>query len=294
LKVRYLSAFTAALLNNQPMGFYSPATIIKDAQRHGLRVRPIDVMHSHWDCSLEHSGVEVVLRVGLRYVRGLQRIAGESLVYARSQRPFSSIEDMARRVPELSRGNLRVLGEIGALNRIGIGLHRRDALWQVEKAGHKVGSLLEGIVERDTASPLAQMETEERIVADYRGTGLTTGPHPMFYKRAEMQRLNIKSAVELRATANGKKATVAGSVITRQRPGTAKGLIFLTLEDETGNSNIIVMPDVYEKNRRAVLEPRFIRVSGTVQNHDGIVHLRAEHIAPLIVSAAQVVSHDFH
>jgi error-prone DNA polymerase len=295
LKVRYLAAFTAALLNNQPMGFYSPATIVKDAQRHGLRVRPIDVMHSHWDCSLEGSDSGIVLRMGLRYVRGLQQIAGESLVYARLQRPFSSIEDLARRVPELSRGNLRVLGEIGALNKIGdIGLHRRDALWQVEKAGHKVGSLLEGIVERDTTSPLTQMETEERIVADYRGTGMTTGPHPMFYKRAEMQRLNIKSAVELRATANGKKATVAGSVITRQRPGTAKGLIFLTLEDETGNSNIIVMPDVYEKNRRAVLELRFVRVSGTVQNQDGIVHLRAENIAPLMVSAAQVSSHDFH
>src|SRR6266700_1906148 len=295
LKVRYLAAFTAALLNNQEMGFYSPATIVKDAQRHRLRVRPIDVMHSHWDCSLEHSGIEVVLRMGLRYVRGLQQIAGESLVYARSERPFSSIEDLARRVPELSRGNLRVLGEIGALNKIGgIGLHRRDALWQVERAGHKVGPLLEGIVERDTTSPLAQMETEERIVADYRGTGLTTGPHPMFYRRAEMREQNIKSAAELREMANGNKATVAGSVITRQRPGTAKGLIFLTLEDESGNSNIIVMPDVYEKYRRAVLEPTFVRVSGTVQNHDGIVHLRAEHIAPLFVIAAQVASHDFH
>ncbi len=295
LKVRYLAAFTAALLNNQEMGFYSPATIVKDAQRHRLRVRPIDVMHSHWDCSLEHSGIEVVLRMGLRYVRGLQQIAGESLVYARSERPFSSIEDLARRVPELSRGNLRVLGEIGALNKIGgIGLHRRDALWQVERAGHKVGPLLEGIVERDTTSPLAQMETEERIVADYRGTGLTTGPHPMFYRRAEMREQNIKSAAELREMANGNKATVAGSVITRQRPGTAKGLIFLTLEDESGNSNIIVMPDVYEKYRRAVLEPTFVRVSGTVQNQDGIVHLRAEHIAPLLVSAAQVASHDFH
>ncbi|HEY5030047.1 MAG TPA: OB-fold nucleic acid binding domain-containing protein [Candidatus Angelobacter sp.] len=188
-----------------------------------------------------------------------------------------------------------MLAEIGALNRIGgIGLHRRDALWQVEKAGRKVGKLLEGIDEQDASSPLAQMDTEERIVADYRGTGLTTGPHPMFYRREEMRSLNIKSAAELRATANGKKATVAGAVITRQRPGTAKGLIFLTLEDETGNANVIVMPDIYEKYRRAVLEPRFIRVSGTVQNQDGIVHLRAEYIESLQVSAAEMVSHDFH
>jgi len=295
LKVRYLAAFTAALLNNQPMGFYSPATLIKDAQRHGLKVKPIDVTCSDWDCSLEEADGKIVMRVGLRYVRGLQQIAGESLVHAREKRQFHSIDELARRVPELSRGNLRMLAEIGALNRIGgLGLHRRDALWQVEKAGRMAGKLFERIVEPDTASPLTPMDTEERIVADYRGTGLTTGPHPMFYQRAEMRRLNIKSAAELRAMAHGKKATVAGAVITRQRPGTAKGLIFLTLEDETGNANVIVMPDVYEKYRQAVLEPRFVRVSGIVQNQDGIVHLRAEQIASLVISAAEVSSHDFH
>jgi len=295
LKVRYLAAFTAALMNNQPMGFYSPATLVKDAQRHGLKVKPIDVTCSDWDCSLEESEGKMMMRVGLRYVRGLQQIAGESLVHAREKRQFHSIEELARRVPELSRGNLRMLAEIGALNRIGgLGLHRRDALWQVEKAGRKVGKLLERIVEPDTGSPLTPMDTEERIVADYRGTGLTTGPHPMFYRRAEMRGLNIKSAAELRAMAHGRKATVAGAVITRQRPGTAKGLIFLTLEDETGNANVIVMPDVYEKYQWAVLEPRFVRVSGIVQNQDGIVHLRAEQIASLVISAAEVSSHDFH
>jgi error-prone DNA polymerase len=138
------------------------------------------------------------------------------------------------------------------------------------------------------------MDTEERIVADYHGTGLTTGPHPMFYRPAEMPSLNIKSAAELRATANGRTATVAGAVITRQRPGTAKGLILVTLEDETGNANVIVMPDIYEKYRQAVLEPRFIRVSGTVQIQDGIVHLQVEHVEALTVSAAQMESHDFH
>jgi error-prone DNA polymerase len=138
------------------------------------------------------------------------------------------------------------------------------------------------------------MDVEERLVSDYHGTGMTTGPHPMFYRREEMRRQNIKSAAELRAMENGRKAMVAGAVITRQRPGTAKGLIFITLEDETGNSNVIVMPDVYERYRQEVLEPRFIRVSGTVQNQDGIVHLRAERVEPLMVSAAQVASHDFH
>ena len=149
-------------------------------------------------------------------------------------------------------------------------------------------------MEQDAASPLAQMDIEERLVSDYHGTGMTTGPHPMFYRREEMRKLNIKSAAELRALTHGKRATVAGAVITRQRPGTAKGLVFLTLEDETGNANVIVMPHIYEKYRKAVLEPKFIRVSGTVQNQDGIVHLKAEHVEALTVSAVQIISHDFH
>jgi error-prone DNA polymerase len=231
LKVRYLAAFTAALLNNQPMGFYSPATLVKDAQRHGLRVKPIDVTCSDWNCSLEKSAGQIVLRIGLRYVRGLQQTAAECLVQARQKRQLGSIEELARRVPEMSRANLRMLAQIGALNNISADtkLHRRDALWQVEKASQRVGKLLEGVVEQDSASPLARMDVEERLVSDYHGTGLTTGPHPMFYRRAEMHRLNIKAAADLRATANGKKVAVAGAVITRQRPGTAKGLIFLTL-----------------------------------------------------------------
>ena len=296
LKVRYLAAFTAALLNNQPMGFYSPATLVKDAQRHGLRVKPIDVTCSDWNCSLEKVAGQIVLRIGLLYVRGLQQLAGESLVHARKQRQFGSIEELARRVPELSRNNLRMLAQVGALNNISADtkLHRRDALWQVEKAGKKVGKLLEGIVEQDAASPLAQMDTEERLVSDYHGTGMTTGPHPMFYRREEMRNLNIKSAAELRPMKHGKKATVAGAVITRQRPGTAKGLVFLTLEDETGNANVIVMPDIYEKYRKAILEPKFICVSGTVQNQGGIIHLKAEHVEALPVSAVQITSHDFH
>ena len=296
LKVRYLAAFTAALLNNQPMGFYAPATLVKDAQRHGLKIKPIDVTCSKWDCSLEKLDGKIGVRIGLRYVRGLQQIAGESLVYARNQRPFSSIEDLARRVPELNQRTLRILAQIGALNNIStdMKLHRRDALWQIEKAGKKVGELLEGIVEQDAASPLAQMDVEERLVADYHGSSLTTGPHPMFYKRDEMKKLKIKSAAELRDTPHGKKATVAGCVITRQRPGTASGLIFLTMEDETGYSNVIVMPHVYEQYRQVVLQPRFIRVYGTVQNQDGIVHLKAEHVEALAVSAVQVASNDFH
>lgn len=327
LKVRYLAAFTAALLNNQPMGFYSPATIVKDAQRHGLKVKPVDVTRSEWNCSIEHEDLQpeeshlsqaqvsgavgrfkksqasapgnsprLVLRIGLRFVRGLQQAAGEALVRARQRRPFTSTEDLARRVPELSRANLVMLAKVGALNKISAEtqLHRRDALWQIEKAVRPVGPLLRDIVEQDEPSPLNKMDLEERLIADYHGTGMTVGPHPMAYRRNVLQKMGICSAAQLRELKHGKTAVVAGCVITRQRPGTAKGLIFLTLEDETGNSNIIVSPDVYSGDPGVVLHERFIKVRGIVQNQDGIVHLKAEKILPLQVTAAETCSHDFH
>lgn len=296
LKVRYLGAFTAAILNNQPMGFYSAATLVKDAQRHGLKVKPIDVTCSTWDCTLEGKGHAVNLRLGLRYVRGLQQTAGDALVQARSQRPFSSTEDITRRVPELSRANLAMLAKIGALNFISreTQLHRRDALWQIEKAARNVGPLLRDVVEPDEASPLYRMNIEERLVADFHGTGMTVGRHPMAYHREELRKKGISSAAELRNIRHGKPAVVAGCVITRQRPGTAKGLIFITLEDETGNANVIVMPDLYSKDPMVVLHERYIKVRGMVQNVDGIVHLKAEKVMPLEVTAAETQSHDFH
>jgi error-prone DNA polymerase len=298
LKVRYLAAFTAALLNNQPMGFYSPSTIVKDAQRHGLKVRTIDAMQSDWNCSLENNDgvLAPALRLGLRYVRGLQQAAGEALVAERSLRPFTSTEDLARRVPQLSRANLAMLARIGALNKISAQnrLHRRDALWQIEKAARQPGPLLSGVIEDDAASPLDRMDVEERLIADYHGTGMTVGPHPMAYSRTSLRQMGICSAAELRMIPHGKPAVVAGCVITRQRPGTAKGLIFLTLEDETGNANIIVMPDVYSRDPMSVLHERFVKVKGTVQNQDGIVHLKAVKILPLHVTAAETSSHDFH
>jgi error-prone DNA polymerase len=296
LKVRYLAAFTAALLNNQPMGFYSPATLVKDAQRHGLKVRTIDVICSEWNCTLESGDENVILRLGLRYVRGLQQAAGEALVAERTLRPFNSTEDLACRVPQLSRANLAMLARIGALNKISAQaqLHRRDALWQIEKAARQPGPLLRDVIEADAGSPLDRMEIEERLIADYHGTGMTVGPHPMAYRRTALRRMGICSAAELRQQPHGKAAVVAGCVITRQRPGTAKGLIFLTLEDETGNANIIVMPDVYSADPMVVLNERFVKVKGTVQNQDGIVHLKAQKIQPLHVTAAETQSHDFH
>jgi error-prone DNA polymerase len=297
LKVRYLAAFTAALLNNWPMGFYHPATVVKDAQRHGLRVKPVDVMRSDWNCRIETAEEnQHALRIGLRYVRGLQQAAAESLMQQRVRSPFVSVDDLAHRVPQLSRDNLAILATIGALNNLSpdANLHRRDALWQVEKAVRKTGPLLEGIIELDSSSPLRRMNVEERLVADYHGTGLTTGHHPMAYRREVLRARGVVSAIELHNFSHGKEATTAGCVITRQRPGTAKGLIFMTLEDETGTSRVIISPDFYDQNRMVVLNERFVLVSGIVQNQDSIVHLKARRIQPLSISAASTPSHDFH
>jgi error-prone DNA polymerase len=280
------------------MGFYSPATLVKDAQRHGLKVKPIDITCSDWNCTLERVGEGLGLRVGLRYVRGLRQSTGEAIVAGRKSRRFASIADLTVRVPELSKADLRMLATIGALNAIASSeysdAHRRDALWQVDKYGNRVTSMLEGITEQDGSSPLKQMEVEERLVADYHGTGLTIGPHPMAYRRQELKRMGIATAADLKKYAHNRPAVAAGCVITRQRPGTANGLIFLTLEDETGHANIIVMPDVYTADPFPVLHERFVRVEGIVQNQDGIVHLKAKRIVPLSVSAAATQSHDFH
>jgi error-prone DNA polymerase len=296
LKVRYLGAFTAALLNAWPMGFYHPTTIVKDAQRHGLRVKPVDATCSQWGCSLELVGETVTLRIGLRYVRGLQRASAEALVESRKLAPFLSVDDLARRVPQLSKANLAMLARIGALNNLCVknSLHRRDALWQVECAVRKSGPLLDGIEEFVAESPLARMNTEERLVSDFHGTGMTTGPHPMAYQRENISRMEIRSAIEIAKLPDGKEAAVAGCVITRQRPGTAKGLIFMTLEDETGTARVIIKPDFYEKNRIVVLHEKFVQVYGTVQNRDGVVNIIAKRISPLEISAAETSCHDFH
>jgi error-prone DNA polymerase len=293
LKVRYLPAFTAALLNNQPMGFYHPSTLIKDAQRHGLRVKPVDVTRSDWPCTLEPEQESFVLRLGLRYVRGLRQTAAQALVEERERAPFHSIAELAARVPQLNKSDLAMLAKIGALNNVGCEnvaaeisppqsrLHRRDALWQSQKAAQPAGPLLKKIPERDAPSPLAPMNDQERLLADYDGTGVTVGPHPMFYRRQELRRRGIASAAELRQIRDGKFVRAAGLVITRQRPGTAKGLIFLSLEDETGIANVIVQPELYAQDPLLVIHEKFVLVEGRVQNRDQIVHVQAQRIMPL-------------
>jgi error-prone DNA polymerase len=308
LKCHYLAAFTAALLNNQPMGFYHPSTIVKDAQRHGLKMLPMDVTRSDWKCTLEPSAVsrQPSVRLGLKYSRGLREPAGQALVRERSLTPFTSIQDLARRVPELRKDELTTLAEIGALNAVGSGrwsgasenqninFHRRDALWQVERAVRWSGPLLDELPEIDGESPLAAMTDEERLVADFRATGLTVGPHPMQYRRADMKRMGIYSASDLAHLPDGRRLRIGGCVIARQRPGTAKGMMFLSLEDETGIANAIVAPDLLQKNRVLLISERFLMIEGILQNQDNVIHIRAEKVLPLRVTRAETVSHDFH
>jgi len=307
LKCYYLAAFTAAMLNNQPMGFYSASTLVKDAQLHGLRVKPIDVLHSDWFCTLEPEANQepevqgkqrFAMRLGLLYARGLRKEAGEALVRARKIQAFDSIHNLALRVPELCKSDLTMLARVGALNSLGEGTHRRDALWQVEYTGRAAGPLLRDLPEPDevtpSESPLAQMTIEERLAADFQGTGVTVGPHPMAYQRSRLSEMGIIRARDLKNFPHGRKTQIAGCVIARQRPGTAKGFVFLSLEDETGISNAIVTPAVYEQYRRIVTYGKFLVIEGKLQNQENVISVKADCVRLLEIGAIDVRSHDFH
>ncbi len=298
LKVRHLAAFTCAMLNNQPMGFYNPAVIVKDAQRHGLRVKPADVQISDVRCTVEHEpDGSLSLRMGLNYVRSLKAATVAYIVRERIHGGiFQSVEELVDRVPLLSRSDLMQLSRVGALNHVGEVTHRRDAVWKAERASRAVGPLFRTLVADPVRSltPLRIMDTGERLVSDYAGTGLTTGPHPMAYHRPELRRQNVLSARELKQQPDGLRISTAGSVIARQRPGTAKGFIFLSLEDETGISNIIVHPQLFERERVLVTGGKFLRVYGRLQNTDSVVHVKAEALERLEADAIEVRSHDFH
>jgi error-prone DNA polymerase len=299
-KVKYLAAFTCAILNNQPMGFYMPAVLVKDAQRHGLRVKPIDIQISDWACTVEHEADgSLSLRLGLGYAKGLRQQSGEAIAFSRREHgPFLTVEDLTLRIPSLNRKELTLLARIGALNQLGGIKHRRDALWQVERAGKLEGPLLrqrsELLREISETTPLQQMSTKERLAADYAGTGLTIGRHPMAYRRPELRRQHVLSAEELRSRRDGEFVRTAGCVIARQRPGTAMGFIFLSMEDETGIANVIVTPDLYERQRLVVTRSKFILAEGPLQNQDGVIHVKASRLLPLSDQTLEIRSHDFH
>jgi error-prone DNA polymerase len=395
-KAHYPAAFYTALLNNQPMGFYHPATLVKDAQRRGVHFAPIDVQVSDWPCTVHADGT---IRLGLMYVNGLREDAGraiaavppppvESLVSKPDRCPkcgtedsemmevtvrdkaagdrlqasggvgpsgqtrpiacslqsvacfcnvcahdwtlavpeprrFRTIEELIRRTG-VRRDELAVLAEIGALNSLGH--DRRGALWQVERAVRASGELYEDDGDQaagdrlqargdvgpqarqglqaaacslqpggavSEASPLRPMSPRERMTADYAGTSLTIGPHPMSMRRHDLAVRGVQRAVDLPRGRNGQRVRTAGMVITRQRPGTAKGFVFLTLEDETGIINVIVRPDLFDSDRLTIVGAPFLFVEGILQNIDGVTSVKAERVEPLSGHGVAVDSHDF-
>jgi error-prone DNA polymerase len=308
LKCHHLAAFTCALLNNQPMGFYAPAVLIKDAQRHGLRVLPVDVTCSAWECTVGGAGASAgqsfvykglaggsacpTMRLGLSYARGLREDAARALLRAREVRAFSSVDDLAVRVRELRKDELNRLAEIGALNTLEK-QHRRDTLWQAQRAILPVGPLLDQLEETGAPSPLLPMSTEERLWADYRGTGLTVGKHPMAWRRIEMNALGVVPAMHLARIRDGALVRIAGSVVVRQRPGTAKGFVFLSMEDETGMMNAIVNPATFDCFKFELLGEPYLIIDGVLQNQDGVVSVKVGRVAALRAGAAPT-SHDFH
>jgi error-prone DNA polymerase len=288
LKAHHPAAFYAALLNNQPMGFYDPATIVNDAGRHGQVIHPADVNYSGWLCTIEPAGS---VRLGLRYVRGLREEAGRRLEAERARRPFDSVEDLVRR-GGLRRDEVAQLARVGALGSLEP--ERRAALWAAERAGRPAGALFEALPAPREASPLRPMSAEERLLADYDGTGLTLGPHPMAFRRGRLLRMGVSRAADLAAFRHGAWVKVAGAVVVRQRPGTAKGFVFLNLEDETGLVNVIVRPALFHQHRLALVNESFLLIEGTLQRQDNVTSVRAERLAPLRHRLASVPSHDFH
>jgi error-prone DNA polymerase len=353
LKVHYPAAFYTALLNNQPMGFYHPATLVKDAQRRGVRFHPIDVQQSDWLCRVEDDGA---IRLGLIYVSGLRKDVGQAMaafdrtkmltppllctkcgaddesmievvkdtrdartyfcnicshdwtVQLRPAGRFRSIDDVVQRTG-LRRDELTTLADIGALNAFTN--ERRSALWQVERAVRPSGELFQPNAESpqpppsrpetearfgetgSSQSPLRQMDAGDRLHADYAGMGLTIGPHPMALRRGDLSLRGVMRASDLPGARNGRRVRVAGMVITRQRPGTAKGFVFLTLEDETGISNIIIRPDLFDRERMVVVRQPFLIVDGVLQHQDGVLSVRAERVEG-IEGAASIDAHDFY
>ena len=365
LKAHFPAAFYAALLNNQPMGFYHPATLVKDAQRRGVRFTSVDVQHSDWQCRVDADGS---VRLGLRYVSGLREEVGRAIeksgirdrglgissvtgitrvcpkcgcddesmietvkagsyfcntcshdwtVPAQPTLPieaplrFKSADDLVSRTG-IRREELQTLADIGAF--ASFGYERREALWQVEKAVRPAGELFQAPILASAKSgeraeafgeggpnaqslkdcPLPAMSAEDRLVADYAGTHLTIGPHPMAMRRPELAMRGVLRAVDLSRARDGRRIRVAGSVITRQRPGTAKGFVFLTLEDETGIANIIVRPDLFDRERFKILDEPFLLIDGILQNQDGVTSVKAERLHSLGGVAIEIDSHDFH
>ncbi len=316
--IHYRACFMAAMLNNYPLGFYSAATLVKDAQRHGLHFRPLDINKSDYLFKYEEGDV----RVGLKFVRGLRKEIGEAIVSdrrlpacvsrrsradsLRSDEPYTSIADLIERVPEINKKEIRSLSIAGALNFDNT-VHRREALWQSELAIRPEGELFENAecrmqnaeyrTERSDSSFdihhssfLRRLEGIDLVDADLRKTGISIGKHPMAFVRDEMERRGVITAVQSLELKKNQVVSVAGAVIIRQRPMTANNVVFITLEDETGFANFVVMPDKFERYRSVINTNDFLIIRGIFEERG---MLKALHFTPVNDISTEVVSHDF-
>ena len=281
-----LPEFTAALLNNQPMGFYSPSTLVRDARQHGLRVRPVCITASEIRCTVEDDST---IRLGLNQVRGLSRASMQRIIEARHLQPWTDMDDFLLRCP-LPIDEKRLLARAGVLNVLAE--HRRSALWEVERE-RRMDLFSRVKTQTPTSMPLAMMTPVERLEADYASTSLTVGPHPMGLVRSRFP--DTIGAADLAKLAHGTLVNVAGMVICRQRPGTAKGHVFISLEDETGITNVFVPSALFETDRLVITQERFLHFRGRVQNVDNAVSVFALVVKALPYEVAvRASSHDFH
>ena len=295
LKCHEPAAFACALLNSQPMGFYAPAQIVQDLRRHGVEIMPADVTSSDWDCTLNvtHQAEEwqPALRLGLRMVSGISTEGASRIVEAREQKPFDSVEDMAIRC-DLDKRDLKCLAAAGALSILAG--HRRQAYWDV--AGIEQATPLALSTAEEMQPALFPLTEGQNLAADYASLGLTLGRHPLALLRDPLRRQRMVTAMELRSFPHGRLARAAGLVISRQRPGTASGVTFLTLEDETGSINVVVWRDLADKQRRELLGSRLLAVYGVLERQGEVTHLIAGHLKDLTPLLGDLVTHsrDFH
>ncbi len=294
LKHHEPAAFLAALLNSQPMGFYSPSQLVQDARRHGVEVRPVDATVSDWDCALEPAAapVQPAVRLGLRMVQGLSEAGAKRLFEARQEQAFRGVDDLAHRA-ELNARDLKCLASAGALAPLAG--HRRDAYWSV--AGVETGPhMLRAAPVAETPPRLAAPTEGEDLVADYASVGLTLGRHPLALLRRRLSKMRFSTAEALRDFQNGRPARAAGIVTGRQAPGTASGAVFVTLEDETGYVNVIVWRDLVERQRRELLGARLMGVEGVLERQGEVVHLIARRLLDhsALLGQLKTGSRDFH
>ncbi|MDX3911582.1 MAG: error-prone DNA polymerase [Sphingobium sp.] len=299
MKCHHPDAFCAALLNAQPMGFYAPAQIVRDARQHGVEVRAIDVNHSRWDCTLEQTqGRYFAVRLGLRMVRDLCNRDAAAIVSARGAAPYTSIEDVQRRAG-VGRGALDRIGEADGFGSLA--LSRRGSLWDVKglrdsplplfaAADARENQVRAEAIEPDVA--LAAMGQGQEVVEDYRSVSLSLRAHPLAFLRDELRTRKMIACADLRAMKDGRWVTLAGLVLVRQKPGSAKGVMFITLEDESDVANLVIWPDLFENHRRVVLGASMMGVRGQVQREGEVIHVVAQRLEDLSGLLASVGARD--